>query len=316
MKIVIFENDTVTKGDVDLSVLEKLGDVEFFGFSQGRELIERIGDAQAVFVNKSPMTAEVIKSCPDLKYVGLFSTGFNNIDLSCASKHNITVTNVPAYSTDAVAQHVFAYILNHFSRVSEYAKTVFDGDWIRSRSFCYFHLPTYEIRGLTLGIIGFGSIGKKVSKIAAAFDMNVIVHTRTAPKSTENIELVSLEELFRRADVVTVHCPLNEQTRHMINAKTLSLMKKSAYLINTSRGGTVDEQALADALNSEIIGGAGLDVVDVEPMLENNPLRLAKNCTITPHIAWAPKQTRQRLVNIAAENFISWENGRIINAVN
>ncbi len=316
MKIAIFENDTVTKGDIDLSVLKALGDVSFYDYSSGQLLIDRIGDAEIVFLNKSPMTADVIESCPNIKYIGLFSTGFNTVDLNATNKKNITVTNVPGYSTNAVAQHVFAFILNHYSRISDYSKTVYEGDWIKSESFCYFHIPTYEISGLTIGIIGFGEIGRKVCEIAKAFDMKVLVHTRTVIKDYQNAEFVTLEELMRRSDIVSVHCPLNEKTRHIINKDTLSLMKKTAYLINTSRGGTVNEQELADALNSGVISGAGLDVIDTEPMLENNPLRLAKNCTITPHIAWAPCQTRQRLVDMVADNFKAWLNGEPKNVVN
>ena len=316
MKIAIFENDTVMQKDVDISILSDLGNAKFYDFSQGQDLVDKIGDSEAILLNKSPLPRETLEKCPNLKYIGLFSTGFNTVDLEYASSRGIVVSNVPDYASNAVVQHVFALILNQFSRVADYSKSVDDGDWIRSKSFCYTHVPTFELSGCTIGIIGFGSIGKKVAEVAKSFGMNVIAYTRTVPENAVGVEFVSLDELISRSDIVTIHCPLTPKTEKLINADTLAKMKPSAMLINTSRGGVIDEQALAYALNNDIIAAAGLDVLTHEPMLAENPLFRAKNCVITPHIAWAPQQTRERLVNLAAENFLAWKNGSPINIVN
>lgn len=316
MKIVVLDADTVSAGDIDFGSLKALGDVKIYGYTEKSDIIKNIGDADAIICNKTPITKDVIEACTNLKYIGLFATGYNNIDLQVATEHNIVVSNVPEYSTDAVAQHVFAFILNHFSRIDDYAKTVENGDWVRSKLFSYFNLPTHEISGLTLGIVGFGSIGRKVAGIAQAFGMNVIVFTRTIPDGYDNIKFVSLDELLKTSDVVTFHCPLNEQTKEVVCERTLSQMKKSAVFINTARGGIVNESNLAKALNNNVIAKAYLDVVAVEPMLENNPLRNAKNCVITPHIAWAPLKTRQRLVKTVIDNYIAFENNTPQNIVN
>lgn len=316
MKIAIFENDTVMQKDVDISILSDLGNAKFCDFSQGQDLVDKIGDSEAILLNKSPLPRETLEKCPNLKYIGLFSTGFNTVDLEYASSRGIVVSNVPDYASNAVVQHAFALILNQFSRVADYSKSVNDGDWIRSKSFCYTHVPTFELSGRTIGIIGFGSIGKKVAEVAKSFGMNVIAYTRTVPENAVGVEFVSLDELILRSDIVTIHCPLTPKTEKLINADTLAKMKPSAMLINTSRGGVIDEQALAYALNNDIIAAACLDVLTHEPMLAENPLFRAKNCVITPHIAWAPQQTRERLVNLAAENFLAWKNGSPINIVN
>ena len=316
MKIVVLDADTVSNNDIDFSMLKSVGDVTFFGNTKAQDVASRIGDAQAVLCNKSPITRDVITQCQNLQYIGLFSTGFNNVDLDAADERNIVVSNVPQYSTDAVAQHVFAFILKHFSRVDEYDTTVKNGDWVRSELFSYFTIPMTEIKGLTLGIIGFGNIGQKVSQIALAFGLSVIVYTKTIPEGFDNIRFVSLKELFCEADIVSLHCPLNEQTKGIINSQTLSLMKRDAILINTARGPLVNEDELADALNKNIISHAYLDVVCIEPMLENNPLRNAERCTMTPHVAWSPLKTRERLVDIAVQNIIDFIDKRPHNVVN
>lgn len=316
MKIVFLDSQTVSNGDISLDELMTFGDFTIYDRTPKNEVASRVGDAEVVICNKSAFTREVFEKCPNLKYIGLTATGFNNVDLDAANDHGVIVTNVPEYSTNAVAQHVFALMLHHFSKIAYYAQTVADGDWIRSPIFSYFDNPVYEIANLTLGIIGFGSIGKKVCEVANAFGMNVLVHTRTIPDGNFNAEFVSLDELLGRADVVTIHCPLNEQTKELINLENLKKMKKSALLINTARGPVINESDLAFALNNDIIAAAGLDVVAVEPMLETNPLINAKNCFITPHIAWAPRQTRERLVKIVAQNLDAWINNSQQNVVN
>lgn len=315
MRIVILDGDTVSRNDIDLNIFNKFGDVSFYGFTPKKEVATRISDADVVFCNKSLITEEVLEKCKNVKYIGLFATGFNNVDLDSAKRHNVTVCNVPSYSTNAVAQHVFALVLGFYNHVSEYSKSVADGRWIRSELFSYFDIPIYELAGQTMGIVGYGSIGQKVAEIAKAFSMNVLVYTRTVRENPYDIEFVSFDELLKRSDVVTLHCPLTPKTRGLINSEKLALMKKNAILINTSRGPIVNELDLAQALENEVIAGAGLDVVTVEPMLETNPLHNAKNCVITPHIAWAPLQTRKRLVNIVIENYKAWLDGKPQNVV-
>lgn len=315
MRIVILDGDTVSHNDMDWSFFNSLGDVSFYGFTSKDEVVDKISDAEIVFCNKSLITEEVLEKCKNVKYIGLFATGYNNVDLESAKRHNVTVCNVPSYSTNAVAQHIFALILGFYNHIYEYGKSVADGNWIHSKLFSYFDIPIFELAGQTIGIVGFGSIGRKVAEIAKAFSMNVLVFTRTIPENTDGIEFVEFDELLKRSDIVTLHCPLTKETKGLINSKKLALMKKSAILINTSRGPVINEQDLKDALNNEVIAGAGLDVVEVEPMIEANPLCNAKNCVITPHIAWAPLQTRKRLVKIVYENYKAWIDGNPQNAV-
>lgn len=316
MKLVILDSETVSKGDVSLEGITSLCESKVYGWTPNDEVADRIGDADAVICNKCLITEEVFESCGNLKFVGLFATGYNNVDLEAATRHGACVCNVPAYSTESVAQHTFAFILGFFSRISEYAKTVDDGDWINYKLFSYFYMPTSEIAGKTIGIIGYGTIGKRVAQLARAFGMKVLAYTRTPGESSEETQFVSLDELLKMSDVVTLHCPLTDSTKELINAKTLSMMKKTSLLVNTSRGGVINEQDLADALQNEVIAGACLDVLTQEPMREDCPLFRAKNCTITPHIAWAPKQTRERLLTVVEENLRSWLSGKPINQVN
>ena len=317
MKIVILDSETVSRGgDVSLEGITSLGDTQVYGFTPNDEVAEKIGDADAVICNKCLITEEVFERCPNLKYVGLFATGYNNVDLEAASRHGAAVCNVPAYSTDSVAQHTFALILNHFNKIRDYADTVDNGDWVNYKLFTYFYIPTYELKGMTIGIIGYGSIGRRVAEIARVFGMEVVAYTRSPEKINDGTRAVSLDELLRISDVVTMHCPLNEQTKEMINKEALAKMKPDAYFVNTARGGVVNEQDLADALNNEVIAGAGIDALTFEPMREDCPLRNAKHATITPHIAWAPKQTRIRLLKTVSENLRLWSEGKPQNLVN
>lgn len=325
MKLCILDAETVSKNDISLDGITSLAETTVFGSTRPEQVAERIGDSDGVICNKCKITKEVFEACKNLKYVGLFATGYNNVDLDAATQHGAVVCNVPSYSTHSVAQHTFAFILDYFNRVSEYSKTVQDGDWVNYKLFSYFYLPIFEIKDMRIGIIGFGDIGQQVARISLAFGMKISVYTRTSSKvesfKRENnlgdeIKCCDLYELLTESDIVTLHCPLTEDTNELINKDTLSLMKKSALLINTSRGGVINEQDLANALNNDIISHACVDVITDEPMREDCPLREAKNITITPHIAWAPKQTRERLLEIVAKNLKAYIDGTPINQVN
>lgn len=316
MKIVILDSETVTRNDVSLEGITSLGDTEVFGYTPNESVAEHIGDADAVICNKCLITDEVFEKCKNLKYVGLFATGYNNVDLESAKKHGAIVCNVPAYSTNAVAQHTFAFMLNHCNKIAEYAQTVDNGAWVNYKLFSYFGIPTYELAGKTIGIVGYGDIGKKVAQIAKTFDMNVVTYTRSPQKVTDDTKVCTFDKLLEVSDFVSLHCPLTKDNEKMINADALRKMKSTALLINTARGGLVDEQALADALNNGEIAGACIDALTYEPMREDCPLRNAKNCTITPHVAWAPKETRERLLEKVAENLKCFIDDRPINVVN
>jgi glycerate dehydrogenase len=317
MKIVILDSETVSRGgDVSLDGITSLGEAQVYGYTPNEEVADKIGDADAVICNKCLVTEEVFEKCKNLKYVGLFATGYNNVDLKAADRHGAVVCNVPAYSTDSVAQHTFALILNHFNKIRAYADTVDNGDWVNYKLFTYFYIPTYELKGMTIGIVGYGSIGRRVAEIARVFGMKVLTFTRSPEKVGDGAEAVSLDRLLRESDVVTMHCPLTDTTKEMINKDALAKMKPTAYFVNTARGGVVNEQELADALNDGVIAGAGIDTLTFEPMREDCPLRNAKNITITPHIAWAPKQTRERLLETVAENLRKWRDGQPQNVVN
>lgn len=314
-KTVILDATTVTDGDVSLEPLTSLCDTAVYDYTNPEDIAERIGDAEIVLTNKCRISKEVFERCPNLKFVGVFATGYNNVDISAAKERGAVVSNVPGYSTNSVAQHTFALILHHYSSVSKYSDYTSSGEWCYSKLFTHFGPPLYELAGKTIGIIGYGAIGKAVANIAKAFGMNVAVHTRTTPADCEGIEVLGLDELLKKADIVTLHCPLTPATEKIINERTLSMMKPSAILINTSRGGTIDEPALRKALDEGKIAAFGADVLTVEPMDKNCPLLGAKNCYITPHIAWAPLETRIRLVGLVRENLEGYLSGNIKNNV-
>ena len=314
-KAVILDAMTVTDGDVSLEPLTSLCDTEVFGYSKPEEVAERIGSAEIVLTNKCRISREVFEKCPNLKFVGVFATGYNNVDIEAAIERGAVVSNVPGYSTASVAQHTFALILHYYSSVSKYSEYTSSGEWCFSKLFTHFGPPLFELSGKTIGIIGYGAIGQSVAKIAKAFGMNVAVHTRTYPKNDDGIEVLPLDELLRKSDIVTLHCPLTKETEKIINERTLSLMKPTAMLINTSRGGTVDEHALRKALDEGKIAAFGADVLTVEPMEKDCPLLGAKNCFITPHIAWAPLETRARLIGLVKENLEGYLSGNIKNNV-
>lgn len=314
MKIVITDAATVCDESISLDDIKALGDTYIYPLSDNAELIERINDADIVICNKTNFTADVLRHAPRLKYIGLFATGYNNIDLDYCNAHGITVCNVPGYSTEAVAQHTIAFILALVNRVGEYNETVKQGDWVKSQTFSYFPLPLLELNGKTLGIVGYGSIGRRVADIAKAFGMRVLVHNRRAVNDN-SVTQVDFDTLLREADFVSMHCPLNEDSRGMMNADAFAKMKKGAYFINTARGPLVDENALSDALISGKLAGAGVDVLCTEPMTPDCPLLNVPNCFITPHIAWAGVETRRRLIKVVAKNIECFLNGNPQNTV-
>ncbi len=314
MKICILDWTTVTSGDIDSDIFSEFGEVRCYPLTDNQRAAEYIADADMVLCNKVMITRKVMEKCPNIKYIGLFATGYNNIDIEAAAENGITVCNAGEYSTNAVAQHTFALMLEHFSRIAEYDRFVRSGGWISSKTFSKFPIRTQEIAGRTLAVIGFGSIGRKVAKIADAFGMKVIVNTRTVPENCR-YELVSADEAFSHADILTIHCPLTEQTEKLVNSRTLALMKDGALLINTARGGIVDENALAAELERGRLYAA-LDVLRQEPMSESSPVRDLKNCTITPHTAWAPLETRRRLIDIVCANIRAYLDGSPQNKVN
>lgn len=303
MNIVILDGYTSNPGDLQWTELEAVGLCRIYDSTAPAEVVQRCGDAEIVLTNKTMLDAATLKQLPKVRYIGVLATGYNVVDVQAATAQGITVTNVPAYSTDSVAQTVFAHILNLTHHVAEHAASVAAGEWERSEHFCYWKTPLIELRGLTLGILGFGRIGAAVAEIGRAFGMKVIVFTRTPDKVVGHaVECVDIAELFRRSDFLTLHCPLSPETAGIVGSGHLSMMKPSAFLINTARGGLVDESALAEALNSGRLAGAGLDVLSTEPPSGGNPLLKARNCHITPHFAWASKAARQRLLSIAAAN--------------
>ena len=316
MKIAVLDWYTVNiSGDIPTTQLEELGDVKIIPLTPPEQTAENIGDADIVLCNKVLITPEIMDACPNIKYVGLFATGFNNVDIDYAAQKGITVCNAGQYSTNAVAQQTFAYILDHFSRIRDYDTAVRNGEWERSPAFSYFPIPTAELAGKTLSIIGYGSIGRKVAEIGHAFGMNIVISTRTKPADCP-YEVTDMFTAAEKADVLTFHCPLTEQTKGIIGTELLSHMKSSAMLVNTSRGGVVNEQELADALRNGTISAAYVDVLEKEPMSPNTPLKGLPNCFITPHTAWAPLETRQRLVDIVCRNIRAWMNGSPENKVN
>lgn len=313
MKIVVLEAGVMTPGGLSLDVYKQFGEVVFYHTTKQEQVIKRIGNADAVLLNKLIIDDEVMAACENLKYIGLFATGFNTIDVDAASRRGIAVCNAGNYSTTAVAQHTFALILNHFSRISNYHEAVQSGAWEKSELTTLYDFPTDEIFGKTLGIIGYGHIGKRVAKIAKAFDMKVIVYTRT-PIDDGETEFVSFDELLSRSDVVSLHCPLTEQNRLMMNSDAFKKCKKGAFFVNTARGGLVDEAALKEAVESGPLSGAAVDAITVEPM-RNCILKGVNNIVITPHCAWAPMTTRKKLLDVTVDCIKGWLNGKPINLV-
>lgn len=314
MKIVLTDAQTVVDGLVTAECLEEFGEVVSNGLLRYDEVAEAIADADMVICNKTQLNSETLRLAKNLKYIGLFATGYNNIDVEYCRANGITVCNAGSYSTSAVAQQTFALILEHYNKVAQYNGYVQDGRWKRSPTFSPFVYPLNELAGKTIGIVGLGTIGKEVAAIANAFHMNVIAYNRRK-REVEGVRQVDLDTLLRESDIVTVHCPLNADSEDLFNKETFAKMKRGALFVNTARGGVVVEQDLFDALQSGHLGGACIDVLRVEPMEEDCVLMKAKNCIITPHVAWAPLETRQRLMGIVADNIRNFLNGTPTNVV-
>lgn len=315
MKIVILDAYTVNPGDLTWHPLEEMADLVIYDRTQPEQVVERCKGAEIVLTNKVILDAEVLNHLPHLTYIGVLATGYNVVDLEVASRQSITVTNIPAYSTNSVAQMVWAHILNITNRVGHYAEENKNGRWTRSKDFCYYDYTHSELAAKTIGIVGLGNTGMATARIAQAFGMNVIAYT-SKDKLPEGMKKVTLDELFKSSDIVSLHCPLTNETKELVNKERLDMMKPSAILINTSRGPVVNETDVAAALNEGKIAAFGADVVSVEPAKKGNPLLSAKNCFLTPHIAWATKEARQRLIDICIANIKAFLDDKPQNVVN
>ena len=316
MRIVVLDGYTLNPGDLSWAGLEQYGTVEVYDRTVPGEVIDRIGDAEIVFTNKTPITQKILEACPSVRFIGVLATGYNVVDTKAAKDKGIPVCNIPTYGTDAVAQYAFALILELCHHVGEHNRSVKQGDWAACPDFCYSNYPLIELAGKTLGIIGYGRIGRRTAQIARAFGMKVVAFDEYPGENNEEVAFVSLDELFGCSDVISLHCPLFPSTEGMICKENLNKMKDGVLLINTSRGPLVKEEDLAQALHSGKVAGAAVDVVSTEPISPDNVLLREENCLITPHIAWAPKESRQRLMDIAVRNLGAFLDGDPENVVN
>lgn len=317
MKIVILDGHAVNPGDLSWDFLNQFGDVTVYERTPVEEVAKRIGNAEIALINKSPITAEVLDACPNLKLICVLATGYNVVDCAAAKVRNIPVCNVPDYGTAAVAQFTFALLLDLCHKVAHHAQTVRDGKWCDCPDFCYWDTPQMELAGKTLGIIGFGRIGRAVGKIANAFGMKVIAYNRSQCEEGKAIgSYVNLEELLTTSDVISLHCPLTSENTGLINAEAIAKMKDGAILINTARGPLVEEAAVAAALEAGKLRGFACDVISAEPMAADNPLKTAPNCIVTPHMAWAPIESRKRIQDCTERSIRAFLNGSPINTVN
>lgn len=314
MKIVVMDGHALNPGDLSWDFLKEFGTITYYDRTIGEALtIERIGNADIILLNKTPITDDILAACPNLKLICILATGYNVVDCDAAARRGIPVCNVPGYGTDSVAQFTFALLLELCCQVGLHSQSVHAGEWTVCPDFCYWKTPLMELAGKTMGIIGYGRIGRAVGKIAEAFGMRVLAYSRTRRGGTNYVDLSTL---LAQSDVVSLHCPLFPETRHIINADTLIKMKDGAILLNTARGPLIDEAAVADALRSGKLRGAAMDVVDSEPIPSDSPLLSAPNCVITPHMAWAPIEARQRILDITAENIRVFLAGKPMNVVN
>ena len=318
MKIVVLDGYTLNPGDITWEKLEKLGELKVYDRSREDQIIERVGEAEVVFTNKTPLSKDALKKMNHLKFIGVLATGYNVVDVDAAKELGIVVTNIPTYGTDAVSQMAIALLLGICHHVGEHSESVKRGEWSNNLDWCYWNYPLIELAGKIMGIIGYGRIGQATGRIAQALGMNVIAYDQYKNQSLESntMKYVELDELMAKSDVITLHCPLFESTRGIINKNTISQMKDGVKIINNSRGPLIVEEDLAEALNSGKVGAAAVDVVSTEPIKMDNPLLKAKNCIITPHISWAPKESRERLLNIAIENLEQFLTKVPINVVN
>lgn len=318
MEIIVLDGYTLNPGDLSWEGFKKLGQLTVYDRTPEDKIIERIGDAEIVYTNKTPITRETLNSCKNIKFIGVLATGYNVVDIEAARERGIPVCNIPTYGTTAVAQMVFALLLEICHHVGEHSQAVFNGEWTSSPDFCFWKHPLIELMDKTMGIIGFGRIGQNTAKIAQAFGMNILAFDEYQNKDleSETCRYTTLEELLAQSDIISLHCPLLPSTEGIINKTNIAKMKDGVIIINTSRGPLIVEEDLTEALNRDKIYAAGLDVVSKEPITEDNPLLKAKNCFITPHIAWAPKESRSRLLNIAIENLEAYIGGNPVNVVN
>lgn len=318
MKIVVLDGYTLNPGDLSWDRLKKLGDVDIYDRTPIDKIVERANGATAIFTNKTPLPGEIINQLSSLKYIGVLATGYNIVAIETAKAKGITVTNVPGYSTASVVQLTFALLLELCHHVQRHSDAAAKGKWAGSADFCFWDYPLIELSGKTMGIIGLGAIGQGVADVATAFGMEIIATSRrqTDQSHRKNFKWVSTSELLEQSDVVSIHCPLLPETKGLINHSSLKIMKSSAFLLNTSRGPIVVDEDLADALNAGVIAGAGIDVLSVEPPSADNPLYKAKNCLITPHIAWATKEARTRLMEKVVDNLLAFISGHPVNVVN
>ena len=317
MNIVVLDGYTLHPGDLSWDALQKLGPCAINDRTPPDQVAERARDAEIVLTNKTLLPRDTIAALPKLKYIGVLATGYNVVDIAAAKERGIPVANIPDYGTHSVAQFTLALLLELVHHIGHHAQTVRDGRWVKSTDFCYWDSPLIELHGLNFGVIGFGKIGRATAKLADAFGMKVLVHNRSRPAELPaHYEFVSLDDLLARSDVVSLHCPLTPENKQFINAERLARMKSTAFLLNTSRGPLLDESAVAHALNSGKIAGAAVDVVSVEPPKAENPLLTAKNCLVTPHLAWATRAARARLMDIAVENIRAFLAGTPRNVVN
>lgn len=314
-KIVILDGNTINPGDIDWKPLEALGELDYYPRTNPEDVIARSQGADVLIISKIVMNREVIDQLPDLKYIGVIATGFNVVDIKYAREKGITVTNIPDYCSGSVAQMVFAHIFNYARGVQHYTDSVKQGNWGKADDFCYWDTHQMEMDNKVIGLIGYGTIGHKVARIAQAMDMKVIAYDPYASE-IDGVELKDLDSVLSESDIVSLHCPLTEETKHIICTKNLRKMKKTSFVINTGRGPLVKSDDLANALNDDMIGGAGLDVLEVEPPKDGNPLIGAKNCYLTPHLGWASREARIRLVQMVADNLEGYKKGNPINVVN
>ena len=317
MKIVVRDGGTLNPGDLTWEGLEALGDTEIYDRTPEDQVLERSKDAEVLLVNKVVLSREIMDQLPRLKFICVLATGYDVVDIHAAREKGIAVSNVPTYGTQSVAQMVMAHVLNLTQHVAYHAETVREGRWSRSDDWCYWDFPLIELHGLTMGVVGYGRIGRNSASLAKAFGMKVLAYDEFVRDSGDPaVEMVDFRTLLQRSDVVTFHTPLTPDTEGMLNAETLKLMKKTAFVINTSRGPVIDSKALADALNNDELAGAGLDVLDVEPPPADHPLLTAKNCYVTPHISWATRSARARLMQTAVDNVAGYIKGELQNVVN
>jgi glycerate dehydrogenase len=317
MKIVVLDGYALNPGDLSWEGLSPLGEATVYDRTPADEIVSRIGDAEAIFTNKTPITRETLAACPKLRYIGVLATGYNVVDIVAAKERGIPVCNIPTYGTAAVGQFAIAMLLEICHHVAHHSDAVHEGRWSRNIDFCFWDYPLIELDGKTMGIIGFGRIGQRTGEIARALGMRVLAFDSQPNDAGRAIgTYVDLDTLLRESDVVSLHCPLFPQTKGIINASSIAKMKDGVILLNNSRGPLIVEQDLADALNRGKVYAAGLDVVSEEPIAPNNPLLSAKNCLITPHISWAPKESRKRLLDTAVENLARWQAGESANVVN